>query len=276
MKYKYDKDFFKVWSDEMAYVLGFWFADGHITKNHNTNSSKTFGITQSTKDKYILENIKKVINFDGPVKEEQKSKYPKSYLRIYSSEIYEDIIKLGGMEKKSSIIKFPEMPEQYIRKFILGFFDGDGCIDISNNNTIKIVFTGGETFLQSIREIFLKFNIIDLQKSFGTFYKTKAKNNMTYHLDYTGYNAIKILQWLYEDVENTELFLKRKYYKFKSFKYSENSKYNLKYKAIDEEGNEHQVYNLSEFLSKHNIPRSTFRKCFNEKRKCKKFMFYKI
>lgn len=276
MKYKYNKDFFKIWSDEMAYVLGFWFADGHITKNNKTNSSKTFGITQSTKDKYILESIKKAIDFNGPVKEEKKSKYPKSYLRIYSQEIYHDIINLGGMERKSSIVNFPDIPEKYIRKFILGFFDGDGSVVISNKNIIKIIFTGGEKFLEAIKQVFVKFNIVDLQKSAGTFYKIKSKNNMTYHLDYSGFNAIKILEWIYKDVEKTELYLKRKYSKFKSFNYNKNSKYNLKYKAIDEDGKEYQIYNLKQFLKDNKIHPSTFRKCFNEKRKCKNFTFYKI
>ena len=29
-KYKVDDNFFKTWSSDMAYILGFWFTDGWI------------------------------------------------------------------------------------------------------------------------------------------------------------------------------------------------------------------------------------------------------
>ena len=55
---KINKDFFKIWTPNMAYVLGFIYADGNIiyTKRHTW-----FWSLQIT-DIDILEEIKKTIN----------------------------------------------------------------------------------------------------------------------------------------------------------------------------------------------------------------------
>ena len=46
-KWNINQDYFKTWSHNMAYVFGFWCADGCIY------GGKMFDITQSKKDKYI-------------------------------------------------------------------------------------------------------------------------------------------------------------------------------------------------------------------------------
>jgi hypothetical protein len=182
-KHSYDKDFFKHWSNDMAYVLGFWFADGYISMNHKTNTSKTFAIVQSTKDKYILQLIKQKMHFSGEVKEEAKSVYPKSILRIYSKEIYDDIILLGGMEKKSSIVKFPYIAEEYLKKFLLGFFDGDGSVTVDKRNVMKLVFTGGEQFLLTIKEKILKTNLLNDDTGYGNMNLLNTPSKKTYNLE---------------------------------------------------------------------------------------------
>ena len=55
---KVNKDFFKKWTPEMAYVLGFLFADGNIIY---TKRNTWFWSIQIT-DKEILEKIKMEIN----------------------------------------------------------------------------------------------------------------------------------------------------------------------------------------------------------------------
>jgi len=44
----FNQNFFKQWSANMAYILGFWFVSGTIYKE------RSFEITVSAKDKYIL------------------------------------------------------------------------------------------------------------------------------------------------------------------------------------------------------------------------------
>ena len=54
-RYKFDKDFFKKWTPEMAYILGFLYADGDIEDVRK--SSRTQYITFVSVDKEILESI---------------------------------------------------------------------------------------------------------------------------------------------------------------------------------------------------------------------------
>jgi len=54
-KHRVNESFFKTWSHDMAYILGFWFADGNIGRFKNTGYH--FKITQHKNDAYILSSI---------------------------------------------------------------------------------------------------------------------------------------------------------------------------------------------------------------------------
>jgi len=272
-KHNFNKNFFKTWSKDMAYVLGFWFADGYITMNHKTNTSKTFGIVQSTKDKYILENIKSKIEFTGDVKEEKTSVYPKSTLKIYSKEIYDDIVSLGGMERKSSIVLMPKIPQAWFKYFLLGFFDGDGCVSIDKRNVLKLTFTGGLEFLSSIKEEIIRNKLLNDDTGYGCIYHLNTKNSKTYNLEFATLASYKILSWLYSGIEEEDLFLKRKYEKFNTFKFSKKSKNKVKYTVEDEKGNINFIHNLSKFLSENHIPESSFRKYLKKNKRYNGMLF---
>ena len=63
-------------------------------------------------------------------------------IRVYSKQMIEDLKKYGIGPKKSFTLKFPKLPKKYIRHFIRGIFDADGCITKSKNQpSISIVGT---------------------------------------------------------------------------------------------------------------------------------------
>src|SRR3990172_11008385 len=51
-RYKVNDNYFKIFSSNMAYILGFWFADGYMKEKVGI-----FSITQHKKDQYLLERI---------------------------------------------------------------------------------------------------------------------------------------------------------------------------------------------------------------------------
>ena len=53
-KYNVNDNYFKTWSHNMAYILGFWFADGCIMKRCE---QYRFNIGQNKKDKYLLKQM---------------------------------------------------------------------------------------------------------------------------------------------------------------------------------------------------------------------------
>ena len=66
-RHRVKTDFFQKWSNEMAYVLGFLYADGSITDARKT--SRTQYIQFASKDRDILINIKAQLE-DDPNKEQ--------------------------------------------------------------------------------------------------------------------------------------------------------------------------------------------------------------
>lgn len=154
-KYNVNENFFKMWTHDMAYILGFWWADGCIKNNKN---SKVFSITQHKKDKYILEEILSKMNSSHPL-----GKIRNCFeIKIGSKEIVNDIIKLGGCTKKSLKIKFPNVPKEYLRDFVRGYFDGDGCIYKNGKRCCSHFVSGSFNFIKKLNEVlfneFLKYS----------------------------------------------------------------------------------------------------------------------
>jgi len=132
-KIKINQDFFKTWSPEMAYVLGFVVADGCIIKRKNGLDSYVFNLT--SKDKELLQDIKEALNFDYKIGIKYNSlKMPYSQIQICNSIICKDLIKLGIHPKKTYNLQPIEVPKEYFPDFVRGFFDGDGSVYIYKVN----------------------------------------------------------------------------------------------------------------------------------------------
>lgn len=121
-KYKLNVNYFnKIDTHEKAYVLGFLYADGS-----NRGDGVTF--TQDVERIDILENIKKALNSEAPIREICPGHY---IFEVFSDIMVKDIEGLGVVRNKSLILQFPtqaQVPEEFMSSFILGYFDGDGCI----------------------------------------------------------------------------------------------------------------------------------------------------
>jgi hypothetical protein len=104
-QYVVNESFFETWTSNMAYILGFWFADGCICYG---KGGYRFKLTQHKKDKYLIEDIAKIMGAsDYPIQDTHKLYCE---LSINSKKIYYDIIKLGGKQKKSMDVGFPVVP----------------------------------------------------------------------------------------------------------------------------------------------------------------------
>ena len=120
-----------------AYLLGFIAADGAIVQNKNTNT-KTLTITIHTKDIAILALLKLELNTSLNIKDiNYKSKSLQSYkldvnhkrFNTSKKEIINDLESYSLTSNKS--LTMPNLilniPKNYRKAFILGYFDGDGC-----------------------------------------------------------------------------------------------------------------------------------------------------
>ena len=154
---KYEKDFFKTWSREMAYVLGFLYADGNMTKTRR----ETHFIAFYSADLLLLEEIKKVIKAEHTISRRNERSGEVCRLQIGSKEWFDDLSLLGLTPNKAKRMLLPDVPEIYFGDFVRGYFDGDGNVwvgDVHKNRpnstyTIQTTFTSGSTsFLKSLKE----------------------------------------------------------------------------------------------------------------------------
>lgn len=204
-KLKVNENYFKKWSSNMAYLLGFILADGSIIKEPRKGESDklSFGINQ--KDIDILEKIKQELSAEHALS--LVGDYV--YLSIQSQKIVDDLKKLGISYRKSfqkiSYLKTLNVPKKYVRDFIRGVVDGDGGISINKQGYPTLRVCGRKETMAFIRNYFLsRFNIYS-KISQG------KKNGVPYNLFYIAYrcNPAKILiNYLYN---NASLYLERKF-----------------------------------------------------------------
>lgn len=196
-------NYFKVINDEhKAYWLGFLYADGY-------NNEKLYQVEMTLKyeDKYILEELKKdcesiydikykEVNLNGKV-------FPCNRLTLYSKEISKDLKKLGCMQKKSLIIKFPteeQVPDNLIHHFMRGYFDGNGCIS-GNNFMLNSTKDFLDEYIKRLR------NNTDISKA--GYFSVDGQGHRWSHASKR--DLQKIFNFLYKDAT---IYLHRKYNKF--------------------------------------------------------------
>src|SRR3989344_7224612 len=118
--------FFKKWSPEMAYVLGFFSADGSMLRNNRGAHFIEFHIT----DRNLLFDIRKTLGSNHKITVRNRDeRWKLGYrLQIGSKDMFEDLQRLGFSQAKSKTLKFPKVPGKYFPHFVRGYFDGDGNV----------------------------------------------------------------------------------------------------------------------------------------------------
>lgn len=202
-----NKDFFsKIDTEGKAYWAGFIAADGCLRYSF-------YHITLKIKDK---EHLEKFANLIGIAIRQEITKlnekiYKEWKVTICSKQMWNDLIKLNIKPRKSLTLKPPKnIPAEFIRDFIRGYFDGNGCISTYKINHPRVMFYGSKFFLFWVKEKLEKLVQIKAPKI-----KLDKLNGSVYELRYNGYpNTKKICEYFYK---NVTIFLERKYKKFNSF-----------------------------------------------------------
>lgn len=156
-KYTVDECYFKkINTHEKAYFLGFLFADGCVRKVRKSNprlKSYELKLKIHKKDIEILRQFKRALKSTASIKKEKGTNC--NAICVYNKNIVNDLINLGCVQTKSLVLEFPkQIPKKYWRSFILGYFDGDGCIYINKNGYATCSFVGTDSFL-SVLNLYL-------------------------------------------------------------------------------------------------------------------------
>jgi len=217
--FSFNTNFFKNWSPPMAYVLGYIFADGTIIDAKK--SSRTCYLRIDSSDKQILQTIKSTLSSEHTIMETHIKQTtirgktylpkPKYSLRIGNKTLYLDLLKFGLSPKKSLTMTLPDIPTQYFKYFLRGYFDGDGCLNLyqphnRNKLTVKVIFTSGS-------QIFLQQISTRLHQQLSLKNHKANYNSHAFRLTYNQSSAIKILNHIYQNLLQAP-YLNKKYQRF--------------------------------------------------------------
>lgn len=132
----------------------------------------------------------------------------KSYRLIAANkELCKKLMKLGIVPRKSLIVAFPKIPNNYLRHFVRGVIDGDGTVryvDRERSPYFEIrIFSGSRRFLKGLSHA--------IMKEVNIFAKLRLAHENTYELRYTCKRGKILASWIYN---YSNIFLHRKFQQY--------------------------------------------------------------
>jgi len=192
---------FDLVTDEMAYWLGFLYADGYIT---NPETHFNVGVLLKESDIGHLEKLKEFLK--APQKIRHDIKYKNAGFRVGSKKLHASLMRWGFTTNKSYDAAVPEVM-RYNRHFWRGIVDGDGYMgNIREKPRMQLCGT------KDIVEGFKSFlNLSGVQ----TEYKVKKHPQKSLHIFEVGYDlGVQAAKILYDD---SFVYLDRKYEIYKGW-----------------------------------------------------------
>ena len=212
----YNRELQIIDTQEKAYLLGLFYADGNVGLNQNSSR-----IEMSLKDKDLIFHLKELfpffyIHYDRNTKIE---------LGNYTKELKEDLILHGCLPRKSFDNRFnlhiPNINESLISHFIRGYFDGDGgcTLNTEKSKVQKRVYIYSAS-LQLLKEFELfmgykgiKFNnIIESGKNITIYKSTPSTQSYKEYYDFLYKDATVFLQRkkeLFNKILETDFFIQK-------------------------------------------------------------------
>ena len=194
-------NFFKNQSPEMAYVLGFIYADGTLG-----NQLDNFSISQ--REPEILYKIKDLMSSEHKIV--RKMKQELYTLTIGNKAMINDLLALGLTPNKSLDVKFPVLDTNLYGHFIRGYFDGDGSIYLCNGAWRISFVSGSECFLKTMETTLASLVGVSTRPIYASSVSKAHQLIYIRNLD-----LIKVFNFFYDDLSlGKGLFLSRKYERF--------------------------------------------------------------
>jgi len=194
-KYGMNEHFFKKWNGDVAYVFGRLITDGSWRLRDTGGEMRIKSI-----DKENLEKIRFVMESDHKIKKEKTERGTWIYVfDIYNNEMVRDLLNLEN--KIEHII----LHENFFGDFLRGFMDGDGGLNITDNNLRVVLTNKNKEILEQIKT----------RLGYGVIY---SKEEKYYTLNFLNGNnfAEKVCELMY--LPKPFLYLSRKYSRWELWK----------------------------------------------------------
>lgn len=202
------EDAFDIVTDEMAYWLGFLYADGYVTNPEGLK--KYLGILLKASDKphieKFLEWLKAPQKIFSTITTLNGQQYESVGVHIGSRKLYTRLWEWGFTHNKSRDAK-PPVAMKYNRDFWRGVVDGDGYLGMINDSSRlrtrpRLHLCGTEDTIKGFKD-FVTFSGIETEASVR-----KAKDRNLFMIEVGDAIAKKVVTLLYKD---STVYLQRKF-----------------------------------------------------------------
>lgn len=150
----YNAAFFREWSPAMAWVLGLIYTDGHIYGNT---------VSLASVDRELLEKVRTFVAPRHTITTQRQGNSHRTIDKfdIHRKDMVADLRRLGLQERKSLVMEFPDMPQECVRHFIRGCWDGDGGFGKSTTRgkVIAHYTCGSQKFIKRLAAELFKLGI---------------------------------------------------------------------------------------------------------------------
>jgi hypothetical protein len=189
-------NFFRVWSPEMAYVLGYWWADGCMYIKPSTTAHE---VKFASKDLDLLRMIAGVIGESHHTRPVTKGSdcYDMTYC---SKQMYYDLLAIGGTPHKSHTTDMPGIPPELLAHFVRGYVDGDGTLVWNGDRPVIQCYSASAKLLSNLGQA--------VEAATGIPAPNVVPNRALWYIKWSTIRAKCLAAWLY--VENPGLALDRK------------------------------------------------------------------
>lgn len=193
----------------MAYVLGFFFADG----SHDINPRGSEYFSFQIADKKLLYQIRTCLqsNHKVAVRLPRKPFESTQYrLQIGSKSMCEDLRSHGVHVQKANTMEFPMIPQIFFPHFVRGYFDGDGNVWSGRMHkkrktqyvALLTAFTSGsKNFLDHLHSQLSNWGL----KGGAVYCKKRA-----FCIKYSTSDSLKLYDIMYSSCEEDDILLERK------------------------------------------------------------------
>ena len=219
-KYHYNRGYFKtIDTEDKAYWLGFIYADGNVSNSKHKDKItgaevciKLHGKDAGHLKKFIrcLKPADKSLQVTYDVAKDRyikgvfvKGGAPVAMVRLYSTEMFNDLVSLDLVPNKTYSSEFPKVEDDVLFiHFLRGFLDGDGHIAkdtmyFMNNNKDMLHY--------------IKYRLEEMGFITGNLFSDGETRNRLY---FSGDNRRGLLHLLYHD---SNMYLDRKYKTYKKY-----------------------------------------------------------
>jgi hypothetical protein len=194
--------FHEIATQEQAYWLGWLASDGHITV---WNRGHYICLQLQARDESIIRRFIHAVAPGATIYWDRKA----VGVRIGSKEMFHDLVAQGvGPDKTKNFIWPRSLPEKFAMDFLLGYFDGDGCLGQYNyGGEIRLhwVLLGTKAFLTLTKEHIQNFVGVELREP------TRAHKNKSPHLYKIRSSSRKVIHNLDAALNRSGLGLPRKH-----------------------------------------------------------------